>query len=327
MLAIVGSDIGLLALIGTLLWAKLVVFDILLGARLFGGNALTVIASGAIASLAPILLLLVPLSALGRVTRLATLALVDVVVSTLVVANLVYLRRYDNVLSLTNALLAWQLVPTHESLLRHFRPWDVLFYLDLLLAPLLFLVRARHPRLGPKPYPRAATGLALLLAGTLAGLLPVQTVSRDVDQVFSLLWNRADAARAIGLLNYHLYELGRPLLYDNLVYPRIGAADLERVRATLSARSAVGPGSSELFGVARGRNLVVVMVESLQSFPIGLRIRGQEVTPRLSDLAARSLYFANFFDESWEATSSDGEFTSLTSLYPLSTGAVATRFP
>jgi phosphoglycerol transferase MdoB-like AlkP superfamily enzyme len=51
---------------------------------------------------------------------------------------------------------------------------------------------------------------------------------------------------------------------------------------------------SDLFGIAQGRNVIIIMAESLHAFPIGLELDGQSVTPRLNAFAKESLYFANF---------------------------------
>jgi phosphoglycerol transferase MdoB-like AlkP superfamily enzyme len=69
------------------------------------------------------------------------------------------------------------------------------------------------------------------------------------------------------------------------------------------------------------------MVESLMSFPVGLKIKNQEIIPELSSFIKKSIYFKNFFDQTWEGKTSDGEFTSLHSLHPLYTGAISTKYP
>ena len=51
---------------------------------------------------------------------------------------------------------------------------------------------------------------------------------------------------------------------------RASAAELDEVRRVLAERRGAGEARSHLFGVAEGRNLIVVMVESLQAFPIGV---------------------------------------------------------
>jgi phosphoglycerol transferase MdoB-like AlkP superfamily enzyme len=97
------------------------------------------------------------------------------------------------------------------------------------------------------------------------------------------------------------------------------AADWFRERAPLRAG-----GSS--FGVARGRNLIVVQVESLQDFVVDFRVGRQEVMPHLRRWAAAdALRFTNVTDETSEGRTSDAEFATLTSLLPRDHGAVAFR--
>lgn len=78
-------------------------------------------------------------------------------------------------------------------------------------------------------------------------------------------------------------------------------------------------------GAARGMNLVLIQVESLQQWVVGTRIDGQEVTPFLNALRAEALYFPFLFDQSDQGRTSDGEFIALNSLHALDRGAVAFR--
>jgi lipoteichoic acid synthase len=97
-------------------------------------------------------------------------------------------------------------------------------------------------------------------------------------------------------------------------------AFVAQMRPTATARS-------NLFGAARGRNLIIIMIESLQTFPIGLKVGGVDVMPNMTAFARRSMYFDRFFSQSADGTTSDGEFTSLQSLYPLPAGSVQTTYP
>ncbi|MCL2436485.1 MAG: LTA synthase family protein [Clostridiales bacterium] len=66
------------------------------------------------------------------------------------------------------------------------------------------------------------------------------------------------------------------------------------------------------FGAAEGRNLIVIQIESLQNFVIGLEYNGQEVTPVLNRLIAEenTTYFDNFFQQVASGNTSDAEFTA-----------------
>jgi phosphoglycerol transferase MdoB-like AlkP superfamily enzyme len=64
-----------------------------------------------------------------------------------------------------------------------------------------------------------------------------------------------------------------------------------------------------LFGVAEGRNLIVIQLESFQNFVVGLRYRGQEITPNLNRLIeGNTIYFDQFFHQVGGGNTSDAEF-------------------
>ena len=70
-----------------------------------------------------------------------------------------------------------------------------------------------------------------------------------------------------------------------------------------------GP-DSELFGIAEGKNLIIIAVESLQNFVIGLEYNGQEITPNINRLLLENtIYFDNFFQQLGSGNTSDAEFT------------------
>ncbi|MCL1810095.1 MAG: LTA synthase family protein [Clostridiales bacterium] len=67
----------------------------------------------------------------------------------------------------------------------------------------------------------------------------------------------------------------------------------------------------ELFGAAKGMNLIVVQLESVQNLVMGRWYYGQEITPCLNALARApgSFYFSNFYSQIGSGNTSDAEFT------------------
>jgi lipoteichoic acid synthase len=148
----------------------------------------------------------------------------------------------------------------------------------------------------------------------------------DPDDVFTNPARRSDVVAVVGLVPYHVRDAAIHLTHV-LAGPRaVSAADRARVVAFLEARPAA-PGPVTGWGSMRGQNVIMVMAESLHAFPLGLALDGQPVAPNLDALASESWRFDRFYDQTHEGTTSDGEFTSLQSLHPLSAAAVATRYP
>jgi phosphoglycerol transferase MdoB-like AlkP superfamily enzyme len=85
-------------------------------------------------------------------------------------------------------------------------------------------------------------------------------------------------------------------------------------------------GAGPAFAAATGRNLVMLQVESLQTFVIGLEIGGREVTPFLNRWRREALWFSNVTDQSLAGRSSDSELATQVSLLPSARQAAAFNF-
>lgn len=75
-----------------------------------------------------------------------------------------------------------------------------------------------------------------------------------------------------------------------------------------------------------GYNIVFVHMESIQSFLIDLKFNGIDVLPTVKKLINEGMYFSNFYPQISVGTSSDTEFTLLSSLLPSNTGIVFTNY-
>ena len=71
-----------------------------------------------------------------------------------------------------------------------------------------------------------------------------------------------------------------------------------------------------------GYNIIFVHMESIQDFAMDLEYNGEQITPNLNKLAKEGLFFSNFYPQVSTGTSSDTEFTLLSSLMPAASGTV-----
>jgi len=71
-------------------------------------------------------------------------------------------------------------------------------------------------------------------------------------------------------------------------------------------------------GIGKGKNLIVIQVEALQDFVIGLDYNNQEITPNLNKLvkASSSIYYDQYFQLLGTGNTADAEFVSHNSLHP-----------
>lgn len=72
-------------------------------------------------------------------------------------------------------------------------------------------------------------------------------------------------------------------------------------------------------GIAKGKNVIVVQLESFQDFLLFKEINGVEITPNLNKFMKENVQFNNMMIQSY-STTADSEHSTMTSLYPLENG-------
>jgi lipoteichoic acid synthase len=331
-------DVGPIAAVVALLWAKLVYFTALLPSAwwapeetirqwmqrsFFFVDVLWANPYVLSLTLAVLLLVVAPLPLLPRLPVYLGLLALNLVLTSLGVVNFVHAHFYADVVSLSDVLMAPMVVGVLPRFVEALPLHTALYYLDILVGLLLLpWYRSAHrdvPRLAPRS--RAGVSLALLGIGLLLIMSGAGVAWRSGRELLGYSSLRIEVVSTIGILPYHLSDL---VVRLTGAQPRIGESERQLVARVLDER----PRSvrSPLFGRALGRNVIVVNAESLQAFPIGMEIDGRPVTPRLSAFARESLHFVNFYDQTHLGTTSDAEFAVLHSLHPLANGVLSNHF-
>lgn len=143
--------------------------------------------------------------------------------------------------------------------------------------------------------------------------------------MFNIVPNRASMneikkAEEMGILSYETYTI----LTDKAEEP----VDDELItqQAINRLKGIEETGTSYFRGVAAGKNLIMIQLESLQNFLIGLEIDGQEVTPNLNKLARENFYIPGFYQQVGQGNTSDAEFVVNTSFYVPPRGAASGEY-
>ncbi|KUP05975.1 hypothetical protein Q73_09335 [Bacillus coahuilensis m2-6] len=138
-------------------------------------------------------------------------------------------------------------------------------------------------------------------------------------ELLTRTFDREMLVKNIGTFNYHLYDI---YLQSKSSAQRALAdgSELSEIDNYLAANY-VEP-NDELFGIAKDKNVIMISLESIQSFVINNDVYGEEVTPFLNDFIKESIYFDNFYHQTAQGKTSDSEFIVDNSLYPLNSGAV-----
>jgi len=257
------------------------------------------------------------LVALPRRVRFPLAWVTAAVVTFILFADLIHLRFFGDLGSIAALRSAGQVGQVGSSVMSLFKSTDIWFWSDLLAALVMVPAFATSHR-------RAWSRRPILTVGAVLGVVLFAVGVSRVDRSTSLrqVFQSTQLARQIGVLNLHCVDAGRALKRD-LIRPRFGDADFADVVAFFADRRGQRAGVGPHFGAARDHNLVMIQVESLQAFVVGLHVGGREVTPVLNSLATESFTFANVTDQTEEGRSSDSELTTQVSLLPPDRGAAA----
>ncbi|MCR2807880.1 LTA synthase family protein [Paenibacillus sp. SCIV0701] len=196
-----------------------------------------------------------------------------------------------------------------------------LLFLDLAVLLILYLVTLRSKADKPRSQPAAKplyVGIALIVA-LGASFLYIRT---DLD-----IPNELVQAERLGVLNYQVAIAINESKENSAI--RNGSTDetretLEDLEQSFNGEDTgvIEAGTPKFFGAAKGKNVIVIQLESFQNLMIGLEVDGQEVTPVLNDLIENgSFYFPKVFQQIGQGNTSDAEFISNTGIYP--TGTIA----
>lgn len=277
------------------------------------------------AILAACVLLVAPILFAPARARLPLLIVVDAVLSSLVLADTLYLRYFGELAPASALFHGSQGVQVAGSVRDLLRPSDALLLADLpVLLAALVLTRRWKPtpwRLGRVA--AAGLGTAGLIGPSIALSGIVGAFDKAHPDALEGAWNPTYVAASIGALPYHGIDAYHALAARA---PADGPPHEVAAIAEWLARKNLPEAANRDWAIASGKNLIMVQVEALQGFTVGLTIGGQPVTPNLNRLMAQSLYFPNIYGQTKHGNTSDSEFMANTSLYPATRGAAFVRF-
>lgn len=195
---------------------------------------------------------------------------------------------------------------------------DIFFWLDLVVILLLMLFRKIHfdPRGMSHRFAFAITSLGLLVC-----CLNLVMSESSRPQLLGRTFDRTYIVKYAGVDFFTGYDLIKSQ-HINSMRKSATSSQLNTVhKYTESHYASPNP---KLYGIAKGRNVIVIHLESFQQFLIDKKINGQEVTPFLNSLYhSKDTYaFSNFFHQVGQGKTSDAENMLETSTFGLPQGSL-----
>ena len=263
-------------------------------------------------SLGPILLIYGSIYFLKPSKRSFAVMGVSAFFSVIMIANTLFYKFYDDIMTLP-ILLQMDNTGGLGSSVMNLIDFKVLFL--VMNLPILMVANRRikdSTKVTPhfyKKYFISMIGAYLLTFGLsyLSGL-----------PMFNVPYNREVMIKTLGIYQYGLYDI-----YLSLTTPidYALAENNEFIEVSNYVKSNQINPNSELFGVAKDQNIIVISLESLQEFAINLEVNGEEVTPFLNQFIQECYYFDNFYQQTSQGKTSDAEFITENSLYAADRGS------
>ena len=263
-------------------------------------------------SIGPILLIYGSIYFLKPSKRSFAVMGVSAFFSVIMIANTLFYKFYDDIMTLP-ILLQMDNTGGLGSSVMNLIDFKVLF---LVMNLPILMVANRRLKDSTKGTPHFYKKYFISMIG--AYLLTFGLSYLSGLPMFNVPYNREVMIKTLGIYQYGLYDI-----YLSLTTPidYALAENNEFIEVSNYVKSNQINPNSELFGVAKDQNIIVISLESLQEFAINLEVNGEEVTPFLNQFIQECYYFDNFYQQTSQGKTSDAEFITENSLYAADRGS------
>ncbi|MDG3132000.1 LTA synthase family protein [Streptococcus suis] len=242
-------------------------------------------------------------------------------------ANAVYYREFSDFISISTIKATSSVsAGLGEAALKLFRQWDLIYFLDFIVFGILLHKKAI--RWDTKSFHKKSS-IALTAFSILCFSINLFLAEIDRPELLTRGFSNTYIVRALGLPAFLGYNATQTY---NAQKDRSGATaqDLEPIKQYVSEHYAQP--NETYFGIAKGRNVIYLHLESLQQFVIDYKLNvdgvEHEVTPFLNSLyhSNSTLAFSNFFHQVKAGKTSDAETMIETSLFGLNQGSFMVQY-
>lgn len=243
------------------------------------------------------------------------------------ISNSIYYREFTDFVTV-NTMLASSKVSAGlgAAALELFRPWDVIYILDFPILAFFFF--KKWIRMDTRPFnKRASFAVTSLSAMLFSANLFLAEIDRP--ELLTRGFSNYYVVRALGLPAFLGYSANQTYA-ANKERSKASEADLKPVEEYIQQHYAKP--NPEYFGMAKGRNVIYIHLESFQQFLIDYKLKVDdkeyEVTPFLNSLyhSKETFAFSNVFNQVKAGKTSDAETMIETGLFGLNQGSFMVNY-
>lgn len=250
--------------------------------------------------------------------------LIYLLLSVLLFANVVYYQEFTDFLTIDTILGAGKVASgLGESAIRLFRPHDILYFLDC-IAVLAALLLKKIP-LDTRPV-RGKFAFMTTIASLLFLLGNIALAETSRPGLLTRTFSRDYLVKYLGINAYTVYD-GIKTYQVSQIRAQASPNDMAIIADKL--RQQPKEKNEETFGLAKGKNIIYVHLESAHQFLIDYKLKDEngdehEVMPFVNSLyhSNNSFSFDNFYHQVSAGKTSDAETLLENSLFGLNQGSL-----
>lgn len=259
------------------------------------------------------MLLALPLLTRRKVTKILYLFFINFFLLSIVW----YFRTYATIMPLSSYLLFNNLKGLSGSVIASMS-WDDIRVIVPSWIVFLFYCWITRKEINSK---NIKTSIVFVLIGIIATFvsIPYYPNKRSVEKQPTYIYplDAAQAFKEFGLINYWIYQISLLQGISN---------DEKKYAESFIKRNTNREVNHTYDSVPNQyKNLIVILIESFQSWPIGLNVNGTEVTPHINNFINKdnTIYFPKVMPQVKDGRSSDAQLIINTGLLPLRIGAAS----
>jgi len=241
---------------------------------------------------------------------------VNLIVTAIFFAAIMYHKYYGVIVTYHALQQVNQVTAVKNSVFSLLAPYYLLIFLDIVVIGFWLMRRKRAEKFKrlfnfdrvSKSFVGVVLGISLALC--IFNIWPNRASMNEIKQ-----------AEQMGILSYETYTILSNKEEDLVDKDEISQAKIDKLKGINKQDD------PQFFGAAKGKNLIIIQLESFQDFLVNLKIDGQEITPVMNSLVKDNLYFKNFYQMVGQGNTSDAEFVVNTSFYIPYNEAATQNYP
>ncbi len=255
-------------------------------------------------------------------TRFGYGIILNLLVSALLFADELYYLYASNIISVMqagNLQYKNEIMAAIPSLLK-FR--QIFYFIDFPI--IIYFLASKKVKVEKiknfKLKPVLIMGLVIIVLCTYYHFIP-----ESLELVTGYIYNKKNSVRYGTIYGFHFVDIRNAITHDNNVKYENFDDMIKEYKSFKEFQEEENSQNLAYAGIAEGKNVIILQLESVQDFVVNRSINGKEITPNLNKFLKENIKITNMHATSY-TTTADSEHSVITSLYPLENGEAFAKY-